>query len=193
MSAICNGASCTVAEVGRFMAGISKACGNEGNCQLPDIMQVIVNIGNFVLGLVGAVVFLMYVIGGFWFIFAHGNMEYVKKGKTMMTTATVGLFIVFFAFAGIQTLKSVLSGTTAVQKGGKYVLCTGTATEDQACALNSTCKGFVCTSTCDADHPNGDFLCADKNDPFTAQRITSECEPKKCPGGDAVQCCRLKK
>ena len=124
-------------------------------------------------------------------------MEYVKKGKTMMMTATVGLFIVFFAFAGIQTLKSVLSGTTAVQKGGEYVACTGSPEEGKACALNSTCKGFVCTSACDAEHPDGDFLCIDTSDPFSSQRVdvsacNSDENKNKCPGGDKVLCCKLK-
>ena len=193
MSDICKGAVCQVSEVGRLMVGISKACGNDGNCQLPDIMQVVVNIGNFVLFLVGAVVFLMYVIGGFWFLIAHGNMEYVKKGKAMMMTATVGLLIVFFAFAGVQFLRNALTGTTGVQNGGEYVVCSGKDTEDKPCALNSKCRGFVCMSQCEIlDTAHEGYGCFDRLDPTFENQLTCDRAVDLCAGGDSVECCKVK-
>ncbi|MEK7615456.1 MAG: hypothetical protein AAB431_03685, partial [Patescibacteria group bacterium] len=94
-------ATCNEEEVGRFMKGISTDCGNQGNCSLEDIMIVIVDIGAFVLGLVGALVLLMYVIGGFYILASHGNTGHVKKGQDYIKISTIGLLIVMFAYMGI--------------------------------------------------------------------------------------------
>ncbi|MCH8873205.1 hypothetical protein IH824_10620, partial [candidate division KSB1 bacterium] len=56
--------ACPENECGPLMCGITCACSKVGNCSVDDIMQVFTNIGNMVLAVVGAVVFLMYVIGG---------------------------------------------------------------------------------------------------------------------------------
>src|SRR3989339_807222 len=61
-SKICAGTTCTAKEVGPFMDGISQECGNSGTCQLSDIMLLITNVGNYVLGIIGAIVLLMYTI-----------------------------------------------------------------------------------------------------------------------------------
>ena len=66
-SNICESSTgCTEVEVGPFMEGISQGCGNLGDCTLADILLVFVNIGNYVVGIIGGVVLLMYVVGGFY-------------------------------------------------------------------------------------------------------------------------------
>jgi hypothetical protein len=193
MSNICASDVCQASEVGPFMQGITKACGNLGNCQLPDIMTVVANVGNYVLGLVGAVVLLMFVVGGFYFLTAGGNMDRVKTGKRYIVTSVVGLAIVFGAFAAVQTLKGVLVGTTATQNQSTFVLCTAAADEGQACGLNQVCKAGICTSQCDVSHPTGDYRCTDVNDPTAAGTVdTGSCEVNKCGGGASIQCCKVK-
>lgn len=196
MSLICHASTfCTAAEVGPFMQNISVACGNNGDCQLGDIMTVVANVGNYVLGLIGAVVLLMFTVGGFYMIASHGNPEYVKKGKAYITTSIVGLLIVFGAFAAIQTLKNVLTGTTATQNQNQFVLCTSKDEADKPCGLNSRCDstGFVCLTLCDISHPAGDYRCADMADPTTQSVIEQgSCEQGQCPGGDTIQCCKVK-
>jgi hypothetical protein len=193
MSLICHGStSCSAAEVGPFMQGISVACGNNGDCQLGDIMSVVANVGNYVLGLVGAVVLLMFVIGGFYMVASGGNMDRVKTGKRYITTSVIGLLIVFGAFAAIQTLKGVLTGTTASPANNNFVLCTDPSDDGKACGLNMICQGLVCTSQCDISHPAHDYACTDKADPTASSVTTGQCEPNKCPGGDTIQCCKVR-
>jgi hypothetical protein len=196
MSLICHGTtSCSASEVGPFMQGISVACGNNGDCQLGDIMTVVANVGNYVLGLVGAVVLLMFVIGGFYMVTAAGNMDRVKTGKRYITTSIVGLLIVFGAFAAVQTLKGVLTGTTAVQNGGNYVVCTSAEDAGKACGLNSNCDstGFVCMTKCDIQLGAQGYQCMTQNfnDPSTAGQNFQDCIAGLCAGGDEVQCCKL--
>lgn len=102
------GKQCTETEIGPFMKGITKECGNLGNCSLEDIMEVVGNVGNFIAGIVGGIVLLMYIIGGMYYLFSGGKKENVDKGKKYLTGSTVGLVIVIFAYIGIQFLKLML-------------------------------------------------------------------------------------
>jgi hypothetical protein len=113
LAAICANASCSSAEVGPFMQNISKACGNTGDCSLADIMSVVKNVGNFALGIVGSIVLLMYVWGGMEFLTAGGNRERVTSGMNKFKTATIGLVIVFVAYALVNSIARVIqTGTT---------------------------------------------------------------------------------
>ncbi|OGL67008.1 hypothetical protein A2856_00780 [Candidatus Uhrbacteria bacterium RIFCSPHIGHO2_01_FULL_63_20] len=197
-STICKsktGNTCTIQEVGPFMEGISKACGNAGDCELDDIMQVVVNVGNYAVGLVGSLVFLMWVISGVRYLGANfmpgGFEENIKKGKQGMVISTVGLLIVFGAFAGIQTLNAVLRGSTVGEKPGQpFVDCTGQ--EDGAvCGLNMECSGGICMTGCEITSGDEGFACYDTTDPLYKGRL-SGCATGLCPGGDSTRCCKFK-
>lgn len=108
-SNICGGSTCTMEEVGQFMANISSECGNAGNCTLKDIEQVFLNVGSFVLGIIGAVVLLMYVIGGFYMLSSRGDSGKINKGKDYLKISTIGLLIVMFAYLAIQTIKLTIA------------------------------------------------------------------------------------
>ena len=127
------------------MKGISEGCGNLGDCTLQDIMIVFVNVGNYVIGIIGAVVLLMYVIGGFYWLASAGRKEWVDKGKKYMAASTVGLIIVMFSYLAIQALRSALqTGDVATTT---YTACTGPENAGAACDENAKCDttGYVCT------------------------------------------------
>lgn len=193
MSDVCKGTSCTVQEVGPFMDGISGQCYDAGSCQLPDIMTVFANVGNYAVGLVGALVFLMWVISGFRYLganfFPGGFDENIKKGKQGIVTATIGLLIVFGAFAAIKTLEALLKGSDATPSG-EVVDCTGR--EDGAvCGLNMECEGGVCMTGCAITGGKDGYSCFDTTDPSYSGRLTG-CSTGACPGGESVQCCKLR-
>lgn len=139
-SGICAGATCSAAEVGVFMQGIGGACGNQGDCSLSDILLVFVNVANFVLGLIGAVVLLMYVIGGFYWLTSGGIPSRVTKGKEYLKISTYGLLIVLFAYIGIQFLLETLTeGNITVPTEA----CIGKQ-DGAPCGEGLLCKGQVC-------------------------------------------------
>ena len=141
ISDICKGNVCQPTEVGRFMQGISKDCGNYGNCSLGDIMIVFSDISLFILGIVGSLVLLMYVLGGFWFLTSHGNSAWVTKGKNYIRISTVGLLIVLFAFIIVEFLLRTLTlGTVSLENES----CLG-KTDGTSCGTNAICLGDVCT------------------------------------------------
>ncbi|MEK7620420.1 MAG: hypothetical protein AAB413_04260 [Patescibacteria group bacterium] len=212
-SNICkNTSGCTEVEVGPFMQGISQGCGNLGDCTLDDILTVFVNIGNYVVGIIGAVVLLMYIAGGFYWLASAGRKEWVDKGKKYMTISTVGLLIVMFSYLGIYALKGSLQyGNAYMSDTQQYVACTGVDTYGLPCDLNSTCTVNGCESACRQNNPNfttaedGIFTvitykdCVDTgedgmgtSDSESNPWYTSgSCQSNLCFGGDEVLCCEV--
>lgn len=135
---------CEESEVGPFMKDISVLCGNLGDCTLDDILTVFVNVGNYVVGIVGGVVLVMYVAGGFFWLASAGRDEWVKKGKQYMKVSTAGLLIVMFSYLAILALRSAIT-TGSITEGG-FVACSGSDTARKACDVNAKCDetGFTC-------------------------------------------------
>jgi len=206
-SNICTDSTCSSAEVGPFMKGITKACGNSGSCTLTDIMQVFHNIGNYILGIIAAIVFLFYVYGGFLMITAGGIHENVKKGKQALTLSTIGLLIVLLAYSAIQTLYTTLRSGSLPEEETQYAACgPGPVNAGASCALNSTCtEDGTCMSACDQNwvRDNGGRVeagqyvlgsggtltlrtCMDINRPGA-----TGCQADLCPGDVNFQCCTI--
>lgn len=51
------------------------------------------------LGVVGSLALLMFIYGGFVWMTSAGNSEKVEKGKNILIWATVGLVVIFSAYA----------------------------------------------------------------------------------------------
>jgi hypothetical protein len=73
----------------------------------PDIQTMLGKIIYAVLGLVGSLALVMFIYGGFTWMLSSGNNEKVQKGKDILIWATLGLVIIFSAYA---ILKLVFSG-----------------------------------------------------------------------------------
>lgn len=52
-----------------------------------------------VIAPIGAIAFLMFVAGGFFWIFSAGNEERVKRGRDIMIWTAIGLIVIFAAYA----------------------------------------------------------------------------------------------
>lgn len=137
----CAGGSVGADTTGVFMQNICKECWDSGDCSLTDILTVVANVSNFILSIVGVLVFIYYIAGGFCWIISRGDQGMVTKGKKMIKNATIGLVIVLVAYTAVVVLRTAIMGQ-GISPG--YVLCSGPATEGQACALNSTCSGLTC-------------------------------------------------
>ncbi len=178
-SNICQGDPCTADEVGVFMEGISNQCGNSGTCSLNDIMIVFENVGNFVTSIVGALVLLMYVIGGIFFLTAGGSQERISKGKQFFKFATIGLMIVLFGFVAVTSLKNaIVTGELACSPG-------------EACGDNMVCSEFgECITECEDKKGEEDepWACVDTSLP---ENEDLRCEIGLCPGGNNIRCCNL--
>lgn len=64
-----------------------------------DIPEIIARVIKAVLGMVGSIGLLMFVYGGFLWLTAGGNEDRVKKGREVLVWATLGLLVIFSAYA----------------------------------------------------------------------------------------------
>lgn len=168
-------------DVGVFMVGVCQECWDLGDCGLNDILTVVANIGNYILSIVAGLVFLVYILGGFWWIASHGNTAWVTKGRTYIKNATLGLIIVLFAYAAVATLEmAVKTG----EVGGEVVVCDGSDESlGKDCGDNSICTLYGCASECQSRY-SGQKACLDTN-----IWTYSGCEVGLCPGETNIQCC----
>jgi len=80
-----------------------------------DIVLMIGKIVGVVIGLLGVVLALIIIYGGFTWMTANGDSKKVEKGKDMIRNAVIGLIIVFAAYA---VTSFVLRNLTGITGGG---------------------------------------------------------------------------
>ncbi|PJA47197.1 hypothetical protein CO172_02785 [Candidatus Uhrbacteria bacterium CG_4_9_14_3_um_filter_36_7] len=199
----CGSGTVTQQEAGRFLEGVCRECFDEGNCAIRDMEQVFYNISNFILAIVGSLVFLMYILGGIYLMASHGNSKLVEKGWGFFRISTIGLVIVLASYAGIKTLESVLRRGELPTISNAYIICDGTdRTDNKACDLNSRCVDGRCTSLCELQNINvstgtvtKQTMCIEINgEQYNTIKLQENyqsvsCQQNLCPGIDTVQCC----
>ena len=62
-----------------------------------------------ILGIVGSLALLMFVVGGLMWMLSAGNEQRVKKGKDILTWASLGLVIIFTSYAILKFVFQVLT------------------------------------------------------------------------------------
>ncbi len=92
--------------------GDTCQCRAQGICSLSQVTQLAVNFIILILGMSGSVALVMFVYGGFNWVFAQGRPEYIQTGKDTMKHAIIGLAIIFGAYAIINFLIATLGGIT---------------------------------------------------------------------------------
>jgi hypothetical protein len=90
--------------------GILPACAETGRCTVCDLLQVAVNFGQFLFGIVGALVLLYFFYGGFLWLTSAGASEKIKRGKDVLINSVIGLIIVFGAYGGIVFIVNAVTG-----------------------------------------------------------------------------------
>lgn len=73
------------------------------------ITTIIGRVISALLGLSGAVALLVFVWSGILMIVAAGNPERIKKAKSSLVWATIGLVVIFTAYTLVATLIGALS------------------------------------------------------------------------------------
>ena len=79
-----------------------------GEYEVNDFLQLGVNISNFILGIVGSLALLAFVIGGVMFLASAGNKNLVDRGKATIIGAVIGLVVVFASYTIISFAASAM-------------------------------------------------------------------------------------
>ncbi len=77
-----------------------------------DLKDTVINIINWVLGLLGIIAVIMILIGGFQWMTAAGNEEKVEKSKKVISAAIVGLIIILLAWAIVNFVLKTTGNVT---------------------------------------------------------------------------------
>lgn len=89
---------------------ILPPCTKDGNCGLTDILVVVVNFAEFLLGISGAVALLFFIWGGIQMIIAFGDSSKSKAGIDTIKRAAIGIAIIFMAGIIVRFTSSALTG-----------------------------------------------------------------------------------
>ncbi len=153
------------------------ACIADGECQVADLVNMVVYVGKFLQALAGSIAFALFIYGGVLFLIAGGRSEYVTKAKTVLTAATIGLIIVLAAYVLVIFLERSLGAKNVRQLPGS----TGAGTREQGVSVHCP--------TYDPESGNR-YACIAESDPAARQsRIDSgECVPNRCANADDLCC-----
>ncbi|MFA4942214.1 MAG: hypothetical protein WC564_01075 [Patescibacteria group bacterium] len=118
---------------------------NTNPTSLDDGVQLMVTVAQWILGIVGSLALLMFVVGGFMFLISAGNSKTVETGKNIIIGAVVGLIIVFCSYMIIKFSMSALgldwSGTTLTPTAFPIE---SVAPSLEPCAQQFGAQGFSC-------------------------------------------------
>ena len=78
------------------------------NYELEDIMELIKNVRNLALEVMGAVAVIFLIIGAYFYLTAYGNEEKAQKGKTIIIWTIVGIIVILLASVIIELVSSAL-------------------------------------------------------------------------------------
>lgn len=95
------GGAATSSPTGGTQAGSSETL--ENPLGENDLSKIIGRIIKAVVGVVGAVALLMFVIGGALWMTAAGNDKQYETAKSMMTNSIIGLLLIFFAYTIVSS------------------------------------------------------------------------------------------
>lgn len=173
------------------------------NCQLIDLITVLVNVADIVLKVSGSFALLMFVYGGFVWVTAAGNSSRVEQGKNILVGTVVAIIIILGAFTGVQFIGQTLGVggdfNRFLSSGGSGSVCKNagdacvygsTGQNVYACSAVGTCTSVPLCTYWSTKTPNpysltSAYKCVDTN----ANPGASGCVSNLCSGPAHVRCC----
>lgn len=75
--------------------------------------SVFSNVVQAITALVGVAVFIMFVVGGFNFLFAGGDQKKLEKARGTLTSAIIGVVVIVAAYLILRTI-GVITGVPSI-------------------------------------------------------------------------------
>lgn len=109
----------STAAQGPLVKKIEGECATNGNCSICDIFQQGLNVFGFLLGFLGVALFVVFVVGGwYYFIWGRGSSEKIKTGQDMIKNGFYGILFVLIAWQVVNLTLYILVGKA--EKGEAY-------------------------------------------------------------------------
>ena len=87
---------------------------NTGAATLGCLEPIFANVVRVLTALVGIALFLMFVIGGFGFLFSGGDQKKLEKARGTLTNAVIGVVVIVVAYLILKTIQ-VFTGVDVTQ------------------------------------------------------------------------------
>jgi len=104
----------------------------DGSCQPCDIIQLVANIIDLLIGALGVVLLIMFVVGGITLLLSQGNSDKISKGTATMKNAVIGAIIVMLAWTIVNITIAALTGQSLSDKTASLF---GNETEWNICSV----------------------------------------------------------
>ncbi len=129
-----------------------------------DLVDTIVNVINWALGLIGLVGVVMVLYGGYLWLTAAGNVDRITRAKKILINAVIGLAIILFAWAIVNYVLKLGQDVTGGPGGG------------DTCVLGEERGCYDCGSdnTFSVYDPSNEG-CTLPQDTFEIRSITTSC------------------
>lgn len=102
----------TAPDPGSLLQGTGREAGFDVSDSETQLTRFIGQIINVILSVLGVIFFVLLVYGGFLWMTSAGNEDKVKKAKTLITDAIIGLIIILAAYAiSAFVINSLVSAT----------------------------------------------------------------------------------
>ena len=148
------------------------------------------NVVKGVMGILGSITLLMFVMGGILWILSGGNAERVKKARDMIKWALLGIFMIFSSYMIIAFVFEMLEGYgESVDIDQPGYTC--------PCISGDGDNGPECDNTAQPEPPiDGAYNCADYSNSHTGNWECTSCiisSPNQfikglCPGPNNTVC-----
>ncbi len=71
------------------------------------LVAAILDVIEFIIRIVGAIAILLIILGGLYMIISEGSEDRLEKGKTILTSAIIGLVISMFSYLIVRFVQSI--------------------------------------------------------------------------------------
>ena len=118
-----------------------------------NLTETIGKVIKIVLGFLGLIALILFIVGGFKWMTSGGNEESIAEAKKLMSAAVVGLFIILIAYAATTFIINRLSSSGVVGcVDGTYKCVDGSQTANALVACNAADHTWTGAATnCTAD------------------------------------------
>lgn len=79
-----------------------------GDYRLGDFIATAISFAQYGLEIIGAIVLLFIIIGGFTLTISAGNQEMIERGRSMLVNSVIGLFIVLSSYLIVGTTLKII-------------------------------------------------------------------------------------
>jgi hypothetical protein len=94
-----------------LVAFIPASCLRSGDCSLEDIIKTAVSFVNFLFGISGAILLLIFVYAGVLYLFGGIDPDGIAKAKKMIKGSVIGIIIMFGAHTIIRFFVQAFLGS----------------------------------------------------------------------------------